>query len=121
MRATGEVCSLTHSCNTVRLSASSTSSISIASIIVPNLNSSKFPNPSGPSSSASRNSSQRLSTGAVAGIAVGLSIVIILAIGALFYLWRRRRTDREAAEELFDAKKYRGTSPGFPRVDMSSD
>ncbi|KAI1783342.1 hypothetical protein LXA43DRAFT_1133260 [Ganoderma leucocontextum] len=60
-----------------------------------------------PSSSSSRKSLDRLSTGAIAGIAVGLAILILLAAGAFFYFRRRGRAGRGAAAGLLGGAKYR--------------
>lgn len=86
-------------------SASSTASTPITSTVAD----SSTPTASSPSSDASRTPSQRLSAGAIAGIAVGLAILIILAAGAFFYLWRRRRAraDRGTAAGILGGAKYR--------------
>ena len=54
-----------------------------------------------------------MSAGAIAGIAVGLAIFILLALGAFIYFRRRGRRSRGAAAELMGGSKYRGASPDF--------
>ncbi|KAM5545364.1 hypothetical protein V8D89_000977 [Ganoderma adspersum] len=99
---------LTSSVSSTTSPTSSTDSASTTlAIPIPSLSSTPGPTTSSPSSSSSQKSVKRLSAGAIAGIAVGLAILILLAAGAFLYFRRRRRGNGGAAAELIGGAKYR--------------
>lgn len=67
-------------------------------------------------SSSSDNSSRGLSTGAIVGIAIGSALAVLIVVGILFFMYRRREKRRR--DEL--AAKVQPNADGTPGIYMPS-